>query len=264
MTQPSKTTKRTKEEINELIFDFQHSQNEDAQLFLVEYYSGLVETLAKKYSRGKSFHEDLKQVGMIGLLGAIRRYDPEFGKTFEAFAIPTIIGEIKRFLRDKTWSVHVPRRIKELGPKIKMAVDELTNSLQRSPQVHEIADYLEVSEEEVLETMEMGKSYQALSVDHSIEADSDGSTVTILDLVGEQESGYEKTDQRLVLEKILHVLSDREKEVIRYTFIENLSQKDAGEKLGISQMHVSRLQRRALDKLRTAARSDSNDSEYMS
>ncbi|MDR0140222.1 RNA polymerase sigma factor SigB [Metabacillus idriensis] len=256
MTQPSKTTKRTKEEINELIFDFQHNQNEDAQLFLVEYYSGLVETLAKKYSRGKSFHEDLKQVGMIGLLGAIRRYDPEFGKTFEAFAIPTIIGEIKRFLRDKTWSVHVPRRIKELGPKIKMAVDELTNSLQRSPLVHEIADYLEVTEEEVLETMEMGKSYQALSVDHSIEADSDGSTVTILDIVGSKEEGYEQVNQKLMLESVLHVLSDREKEIIHHTYILNKSQKEAGEILGISQMHVSRLQRRAITKLKEALSAD--------
>ncbi|MGG4490334.1 RNA polymerase sigma factor SigB [Metabacillus idriensis] len=256
MTQPSKTTKRTKEEINELIFDFQHNQNEDAQLFLVEYYSGLVETLAKKYSRGKSFHEDLKQVGMIGLLGAIRRYDPEFGKTFEAFAIPTVIGEIKRFLRDKTWSVHVPRRIKELGPKIKMAVDELTNSLQRSPLVHEIADYLEVTEEEVLETMEMGKSYQALSVDHSIEADSDGSTVTILDIVGSKEDGYEQVNQKLMLESVLHVLSDREKEIIHHTYILNKSQKEAGEILGISQMHVSRLQRRAITKLKEALSAD--------
>jgi RNA polymerase sigma-B factor len=256
MTQPSKTTKRTKEEINEIIFDFQHNQNEDAQLFLVEYYSGLVETLAKKYSRGKSFHEDLKQVGMIGLLGAIRRYDPEFGKTFEAFAIPTVIGEIKRFLRDKTWSVHVPRRIKELGPKIKMAVDELTNSLQRSPLVYEIADYLEVTEEEVLETMEMGKSYQALSVDHSIEADSDGSTVTILDIVGSKEEGYEQVNQKLMLESVLHVLSDREKEIIHHTYILNKSQKEAGEILGISQMHVSRLQRRAITKLKEALSAD--------
>lgn len=256
MTQPSKTTKRTKEEINELIYDFQHNQNEEAQLFLVEYYSGLVETLAKKYSRGKSFHEDLKQVGMIGLLGAIRRYDPEFGKSFEAFAIPTVIGEIKRFLRDKTWSVHVPRRIKELGPKIKMAVDELTNSLQRSPQVYEIADFLEVTEEEVLETMEMGKSYQALSVDHSIEADSDGSTVTILDIVGSKEEGYEQVNQKLMLESVFHVLSDREKEIIHCTYILNKSQKEAGEILGISQMHVSRLQRRAITKLKEALSAD--------
>ncbi|OJH15979.1 RNA polymerase sigma-B factor, partial [Bacillus obstructivus] len=110
----------------------------------------------------------------------------------KAFAIPTIIGEIKRFLRDKTWSVHVPRRIKELGPKIKTTVEELTSELQRSPQIHEIAECLDVTEEEVLEAMEMGKSYQALSVDHSIEADADGSTVTLLDIIGNVDEGYER------------------------------------------------------------------------
>jgi RNA polymerase sigma-B factor len=244
--------KLTKEEVNELIIDFQQTESKSAQLALVEHYTGLVDTLAKKYSKGKSFHEDLRQVGMIGLLGAIRRYDPTIGKPFEAFAIPTIIGEIKRFLRDKTWSVHVPRRIKELGPKIKAAVDTLTNDNQRSPKVQEIAEYLDVTEEEVLETMEMGKSYQALSVDHSIEADSEGSTVTILDVVGTQDKGYEEVNQKLLLQSVLHVLSEREREIIDCTFIMNKSQKETGEQLGISQMHVSRLQRRAIQKLKDA------------
>ncbi len=109
-----------------------------------------------------------------------------------------------------------------------------------------------MSEEEVLEAMEMGKSYQALSVDHSIEADSDGSTVTLLDIVGNVDEGFERVNQKLVLERVLHVLTEREKNIIQYTYIENLSQKEAGEKLGISQMHVSRLQRRAIKKLKDA------------
>lgn len=197
-------------------------------------------------------------------MGAIRRYDESFGKTFEAFAVPTIIGEIKRFLRDKTWSVHVPRRIKELGPKIKVTVEELTTELHRSPRVDEIADLLGVSEEEVLEAMEMGKSYQALSVDHSIEADSDGGTVTLLDIVGNVDEGFEKVNQMLVLEKVLHVLSEREKLIIQYTYLENMSQKEAGDKLGISQMHVSRLQRRAIKKLQEAIHSETNNSECLS
>lgn len=187
---------------------------------------------------------------MVGLLAAIRRYDESFGKSFESFAIPTIIGEIKRFIRDKTWSVHVPRRIKELGPKIKKAVEELTSENQVSPSVPEIAKYLKVSEEEVLETMEMGKSYNALSADRRIEADSDGSTVTILDLVGEKEDGYEQIDYKLLIEKIMPLLSEREQEILRCTYFENLSQKETGKRLGLSQMHVSRLQRRALRKLR--------------
>ncbi|SFB24411.1 MULTISPECIES: RNA polymerase sigma factor SigB [unclassified Bacillus (in: firmicutes)] len=256
--------KQAKQETNDLIKAYQLYQDSEAQEKLVIQYKSLVETIARKYSKGRSFHEDIVQVGMIGLLGAIRRYDETFGKSFEAFAVPTIIGEIKRFLRDKTWSVHVPRRIKELGPKIKTAVEDLTTKLHRSPKVEEIAELLEVSEEEVLEAMEMGKSYQALSVDHSIEADSDGGTVTLLDIVGSIDEGYEKTNQRLVLEKVLHVLTDREKSIIQYTYLENLSQKDAGDMLGISQMHVSRLQRRAIKKLQEAINAETTNSECLS
>ena len=253
----------TKEEVNELIKEFQLTQDEVAQEKLVMNYRDLVETLARKYSKGRMFHEDISQVGIIGLIGAIHRYDESFGKSFEAFAVPTIIGEIKRFLRDKTWSVHVPRRIKELGPKIKKTVEELTTNLQRSPKVHEIAEYLEVSEEEVLEAMEMGRSYQALSVDHSIEADSEGGTVTLLDIVGDVDQGFERVNQKLVLEKVLHVLTEREKSIIQFTYLDNLSQKDTGEKLGISQMHVSRLQRRAIKKLQEAIQAETNNSEFI-
>ncbi|WP_053364858.1 RNA polymerase sigma factor SigB [Bacillus sp. FJAT-27245] len=264
MSKQSQPNSSGKQEINDLIKAYQLHQDNDAQEQLVLHYKNLVETIARKYSKGRSFHEDIFQVGMIGLLGAIRRYDESFGKSFEAFAVPTIIGEIKRFLRDKTWSVHVPRRIKELGPKIKTTVEELTTKLHRSPKVIEIAEALEVSEEEVLEAMEMGKSYQALSVDHSIEADSDGGTVTLLDIVGSVDEGYEKINQRLVLEKVLHVLNDREKKIIQYTYLENMSQKDAGDKLGISQMHVSRLQRRAIKKLQEAIHAEANNSECLS
>lgn len=246
----------SKQEVNDWIRAYQLHQDEEAQNQLVLHYKNLVDSIARKYSNGKSYHEDIFQVGIIGLLGAIRRYDETFGKSFEAFAIPTVIGEIKRFLRDKTWSVHVPRRIKELGPKIKAATDDLTRELQRSPQIFEIADRIEVSEEEVLEALEMGKSYQALSVDHSIEADSDGSTITLLDIVGNIDSGYEKINQRLVLEKVIHVLTEREKQIIQYTYLENMSQKETGELLGISQMHVSRIQRKAIKKLRNAIEDD--------
>ncbi|KAB7704814.1 RNA polymerase sigma factor SigB [Bacillus aerolatus] len=263
MQKPSQPNHEAKQQAVEWIKAYQTKNDQEAQEKLVKHYRGLVESIARKYSKGKSYHEDIVQVGMMGLLGAIRRYDDSYGKSFEAFAIPTIVGEIKRFLRDKTWSVHVPRRIKELGPKIKSTVEELTSSLQRSPKVDEIARYLEISEEEVLEAMEMGKSYQALSVDHSIEADSDGSTVTLLDIVGNKEQGYEKVDQRLVLEKVLHVLSDRERQIIQYTYLENMSQKDAGDKLNISQMHVSRLQRRAIKKLKEAIDAESLTTERL-
>lgn len=252
MSKLSPPNQQTKEQILEWIKAYQENEDEEAQTNLVLNYQRLVESIARKYSNGKSYHEDIVQVGMLGLLGAIRRYDSSFGRTFEAFAVPTVIGEIKRFLRDKTWAVHVPRRIKELGPRIKSAVETLTTELQRSPKVIEIAEFLEVEEDDVLEAMEMGKSYQALSMDHSLESDSDGSTITLFDVIGRTDGEYEKTDQRLLVANALSVLSEREKEVIQYTYIDQLSQKEAGEKLDISQMHVSRLQRKAIKKLQEA------------
>lgn len=228
----------------------QHPDDEEIQEKMVQKYENLVQSLAHKYSKHNDLHEDLVQVGMIGLLGAIKRFDPSYGISFESFAIPTILGEIKRYIRDQTWSVYVPRRIKELGPRIKKAIEELTNENQEPPTIPEIAAHVGASEEEVLETMEMSKSYRALSVDRTIEADSDGSTVTILDLLGEQEQDYHQVDIKMLLEKILPSLSEREQTIIRCTFFENMSQKETGELLGISQMHVSRLQRRSLRKLR--------------
>lgn len=189
------------EQINQWIKEHQENKNTDAQDKLVKHYQKLIESLAYKYSKGQSHHEDLVQVGMVGLIGAINRFDMSFERKFEAFLVPTVIGEIKRYLRDKTWSVHVPRRIKEIGPRIKKVSDELTAELERSPSISEIADRLEVSEEEVLEAMEMGQSYNALSVDHSIEADKDGSTVTLLDIMGQQDDHYDLTEKRMILEK---------------------------------------------------------------
>ncbi|WP_099156466.1 RNA polymerase sigma factor SigB [Virgibacillus ndiopensis] len=258
MTTKSQPHNKGRDEVYQWIEHLQSDPTDEViQEKIVLTYKDLVESIARKYSKNSSIHEDLVQVGMIGLLAAIRRYDATYGKSFESFAIPTIIGEIKRFIRDKTWSVHVPRRIKELGPKIKKAVDELTTSNQKSPTVMEIAAYLEVSEEDVLETMEMGKSYKALSVDRKIEADSDGSTVAILDLVGKEENGYENIDQKMLLEKIMPILSEREQQILQHTYFDNRSQKETGELLGISQMHVSRLQRRALRKLRETIQSES-------
>lgn len=257
MSEQSPPRSDTKEDVLHWIKLYQETKDEEAQTNLVQNYERLVHSLARKYSSGKPYHEDLVQVGMLGLLGAIRRYDPEFGRSFEAFAIPTIIGEIKRFMRDKTWAIHVPRRIKELGPKIRATSEALTMELQRSPLIHEIAEYLEVDEEDVLEAMEMGRSYQALSMDYTLEADSEGGTVTLFDLVGEQDDGYEATDQRMLVADALVVLSEREKQIIQYTYMEQLSQKETGERLGISQMHVSRLQRKAIKKLQQAIMANS-------
>ncbi|MEK4283736.1 MULTISPECIES: RNA polymerase sigma factor SigB [Ureibacillus] len=249
---------RQEEEVVSVILQYQQTGDEELLTSIVLHYENLVESIAKKYSYGKSLYDDVFQVGMLGLLGAIKRYDPSLGKNFEVFAIPTIIGEIKRFLRDKTWDVHVPRRIKELGPKIKSAVELLTVKLQHSPTIPEIADYLDVEVEEVLEAMEIGKNYQALSIDHSIESDTDGSTVTLLDMLGKEDDRFELTNKRIVFSEVIDILSEREKQILQLTFLDQLSQKEAGEMLGISQMHVSRIQRKAIEKLKSAITTNSS------
>ncbi|KOP81118.1 RNA polymerase subunit sigma [Lysinibacillus sp. FJAT-14745] len=244
---PHKTS--SKEDILRWIALYQSTEDDEAQTNLVKHYRYLVESIASKYSNGKSHYEDITQVGMLGLLGAIRRFNPDVGRSFEAFAVPTIVGEIKRFLRDKTWDVHVPRRIKELGPRIKTTVEALTIELQRSPSIMEIADQLEVEEEEVLEAMEMSRSYHALSMDHSIESDSDGSAVTLFDIMGKEDDGFEKTNKRMIVSDAMSILDERERQIIQLTYLEQLTQKEVGERLGISQMHVSRIQRKAIKKL---------------
>ncbi|MFJ3390999.1 RNA polymerase sigma factor SigB [Lysinibacillus sp. NPDC086135] len=244
---PHKTS--SKEDILRWIALYQLTEDDEALTNLVMHYQYLVESIARKYSNGKSHYDDIAQVGMLGLLGAIRRFNPNVGWSFEAFAVPTIVGEIKRFLRDKTWDVHVPRRIKELGPRIKATVEALIIELQRSPSIKEIADQLEVEEEEVLEAMEMSRSYHALSMDHSVESDSDGSTVTLLDMMGKEDDGFELTNKRMIVSDAMSILDEREREIIQLTYLEQLTQNEVGERLGISQMHVSRIQRKAIKKL---------------
>ena len=239
----------SKEDIFQWIARYQETEDDLAQTNLVVHYRYLVESIARKYARGKSCYEDIVQVGMLGLLGAIRRFDPDFGRSFEAYAVPTIVGEIKRFLRDKTWGVHVPRRLKELGPRIKVAVEALTIELQHSPTVGEIASYLKLKEEEVLEAMEIGFNYYTLSMDQSLDFNADGSTITFFDVIGKIDEGFEMTNKKIVVADAIGILTEREKQIIQLTYIEQLSQKKVGERLGISQMHVSRLQRNAIKKL---------------
>lgn len=247
----NKSNLASKEEIFVWIKVLQEEpNNEKVRENIVLAYENLVHSLAHRYSRNQEHHADLFQVGIIGLLLAAERFDTSFERPFESYAVPTILGEIKRYIRDKTWDVHVPRRIKELGPKINKAIEVLTEENQCSPQISEIAQYLEVSEEDVIETMEMSSSYSALSADMPRDADAEGGTVSILDLVGNKDAGFEAVDTRMLLDRVLPVLPEREQEILTHLFFDNLSQQETADRMDLSQMHVSRLQRKALKTLR--------------
>lgn len=247
------TTKyASKEQVQQWIQQCQEHRDEYAQTELVLNYKHLIYSIANKYANSYMQQEDLFQVGVIGLLKAIQRFDVSIQRSFEAFAIPTVLGEMKRYIRDTTWDVHVPRRVKELGPKIKRVVNELTTELQRSPTIAEIAERVLFTEEEVLETMEMMTSYNTLSLDVPMEMDNDEQDRTFFDVVGSVDERFEHLEKMLAVQESIHLLDERERDVIECTFILNMTQIEIGEQLGISQMHVSRIKRTALDKLKTA------------
>ncbi|MCM3759816.1 SigB/SigF/SigG family RNA polymerase sigma factor [Alkalihalobacillus oceani] len=222
--------------------------NEERIEDLLRKYEHLVWKYAHRYTLHPQMNEDLIQVGMIGLLLAIKRYQYDRGRSFEAFAIPTIIGEIKRYLRDQTWSVHVPRRIKETGPRIHKKMDELTSILQRVPEVTEVAEALQVSEREVKECQQAWQSYQSVSLFKQVHRDDE--ELTLLDVIPMVENEFEQIHHSLALTEMLSGLTEKEKQIIFLTVMDGFSQKQAAEKLGLSQMQVSRLKRKALDNLK--------------
>ena len=188
------------------------------------------------------------QVGYLGLLKAIDGFDPSRGLEFTTYATPTILGEIKRHFRDKGWSVRVPRRLQELSAKVNQATDVLTTLMQRSPKIEEVADYLGASVDEVLEAMESSSAYSSVPLEGTGSTENDDAP-SIIDRYATDDKDLEHTDDRLMIEEALSELSPREREVIELRFREGLTQIEMAERLGISQVQVSRLLRRTLKKI---------------
>ena len=192
--------------------------------------------------------DDLVQVGTIGLIKAIDRFDPERGLEFTTYATPTVMGEIKRHFRDKGWSVRVPRRLQELSAKINVATDELTNALQRSPSVAEIAEHVGASVDEVLEAIESSAAYSSVPLEGGGSGEDDESPA-VIDHYATEDADLAASDDRMVLEQAIADFSPRERDVIRMRFVEGLTQVEIAERLGVSQVQVSRLLRRTLRRI---------------
>jgi len=215
---------------------------------LVEQFLPLATHLAHRYRRGAEPLEDLVQVASLGLLKAIDRFDPERGTAFSSFAVPTIAGELKRYFRDKGWAIKVPRDLQELAHRVDRATDRLMHDLGRTPTVSEIADDLEVTLEQVLEAREAAAAHRAESLDRPCGDDRDASRV--VDTLGVSEPGFAQAEQAATLQAMMSGLSDREREILRLRFAEDLTQSEIGQRVGVSQMHISRLLREALARLR--------------
>lgn len=215
---------------------------------LIEQYMSLVRSLARRYSyRGEQL-DDLVQIGAIGLIKAIDRFDIGRGVELTTYATPNIIGEIKRHFRDRGWSVRVPRGLQELNVQLSRLTEQLTVQLSRSPTIAELAEAAGVEEEEVLEALESGRAYSSLSLSGG-GSEEDGE-LDPLELLGDVEPGYAVSEDRAVLAPGFKVLDERERTILRLRFFEGLTQSQIAQRVGISQMHVSRLIRRSLDKIR--------------
>ena len=233
-----------------------HEQGDlQAREQLIEQYMSLVRSLARRYSyRGEQL-EDLVQIGAIGLIKAIDRFDLDRGVELTTYATPNIIGEIKRHFRDKGWSVRVPRGLQELNVKLSRLIEQLTVQLGRSPTIPELAKAAGVEEEEVLEALESGRAYTSLSLSVG-GGGGDDDDLDPLESLGTEEHQYEVSEDRAVLAPGFKVLDERERKILQLRFFDGLTQSQIAQQVGISQMHVSRLIRRSLEKIRETIAED--------
>jgi RNA polymerase sigma-B factor len=218
---------------------------------LVQRFLPLARELALRYSYTDEPFDDLYQVACMGLIKALDRFEPGRGTKFTSYAAPTILGELKRHFRDKGWSLHVPRELQERTLAVSHATERLSKELGRSPTVKEIASTLGTSSEKVLEAREAAGAYEAVSLDAPTSRE-DGESAPLVELLGDSDSSFDLVESRQAISASWNELPEIERQVIKLRFVDDLTQREIGDQIGYSQMHVSRLLRRALNRLETA------------
>lgn len=251
MNQLSTENKYEEIETKELFKIFSEDKgNIEIRNILIERHLYLAKILSKKYINKGVDYEDIYQVASLALIYAIDRYDISKGFEFSSFATPTIVGEIKKYFRDKVWTLRVPRRIQELSKKISNAKLELEQELKRSPRPEDIANYLDVTVEEVLEAMEAAYGYQPVSLDTPSNDEYEDKDITLADKVGVEEKNFIHIEEMDFLNQFMKTLNELEVNIIKGRFFENKTQSKIAEEIGISQMTVSRLEKKIIEKLR--------------
>jgi RNA polymerase sigma-B factor len=236
-------------EKRELFVRWQKFGEQRAREELVERFLPLARNLARRYAGAREPFDDLLQVASLGLVKAIDRFDIDRGAAFSSFAVPTILGELKRYFRDLGWSVHVPRGAQEQALKVQEAQERLTTRTGRPPTVSELAEYLEFSVEDVLDALETAAAHHSASLDAPRE-DGDEESGTLVDVFGEEDARYELVDATATIAVAAQQLSARERRVLALRFIHDMTQTQIAAEIGVSQMQVSRILRRALNQLR--------------
>jgi len=233
----------------ELLRRYHEDGDVRARQSLIERHVAFVRRLAQRYSHRGENVEDLTQVGCVGLIKAIDRFDGHYRVTLATYAAPNILGEIKRHFRDKGWAVRVPRDVQELNVKLGRVVDDLTGKLGRAPTVDELAKATESTPEQIVEALDSSRAYNTLSLS-GIGEDSDEEAGDPLEQLGDEDAGYELAEERQLLAEGFKSLDERERNILHMRFFLGLTQSEIAERVGISQMHVSRLIRNSLDRMR--------------
>jgi RNA polymerase sigma-B factor len=245
------TRAETRETERQLLLRYHRGGDLGAREELVERFLPLARDLALRYTYTDEPFDDLLQVASLGLIKAIDRFEPERGSKFTSYAAPTILGELKRHFRDKGWALHVPRDLQERTLAVSRATEQLSKQLGRSPKVREVASALGCSVEAVLEAQEAAASYEAASLDAPTARDDD-EAASLVDLMGHEDPAYELVESRDAIASTWKALPDVERQVLELRFMHDLTQREIGEQIGYSQMHVSRVLRRALDRFEPA------------
>ncbi|MGY3776429.1 SigB/SigF/SigG family RNA polymerase sigma factor [Helcococcus sueciensis] len=220
--------------------------------YLIEENLYIAEIFAKKYSNRGIEYDDLYQIASLGLILAIDRFNTDRGFEFSSYATPTITGEIKRYFRDKGWVIRVPRRIQEISKRINIAKNTLTQRLQRNPSIDEIAQYLEVSSEEVIEVMDAAQVYSPQSIDKNLDNSSEDREFSFSDILGEEDKNYTHIENMDFIKEAMKDFTEIERQIVVYRYFDRITQVAIAEKLGISQMTVSRIEKKVLKKFRKA------------
>jgi RNA polymerase sigma-B factor len=244
-----RTVPGAQEDVRELFARWQSAGDERAREMLVRRFMPLARSLARRYGRSSEPFEDLLQVASLGLLKAIDRYDADRGHSFASFAVPTILGEMRRYFRDSGWAVHVPRGAQERALKVRDAQERLANEGGRAPTVNKLAEYLELDAEEVIDALQALQGYETLSLD-APRPGADGDLVSYGDAVGREDERFELVELDATVSSVLRHIPARERLILQMRFVDDLTQTEIAERVGISQMQVSRLLRRSLEQLR--------------
>ena len=229
-----------------------YNENRDIEVRnqIFDKYKYMAEIISRKYSNRGIEYDDIYQIACMGLIFAIERFDISKGFEFTSFATPTILGEIKKYFRDKGWAIKVPRKIQEISRKVNEYSNILSIQLHRAPTIKEIAEYANSTEEEVLEAFEAGKMFNSQSLDEKFDMSSDDNDLSLLDIVGDEDKYYARIENEDFINKSMDKLNDLEKNIIIQRFYQNKTQSDIAKELNISQMTVSRIEKKSLEKLR--------------